>query len=124
MELDEQLFAAVKMPPPPRINQPTLTLSDKISIAVGRVTASAITVLFGVLLIVGLIVGASAMGWSTTGQLLCNVPPSIIESSFMIILITGHNFADAERRVQLGNLYWRRLGLIAFVEKVATITPK
>ena len=48
-----------------------------------------------------------------SGQLISNVPPSIIESFFMIILITGHNFADADRRVQIKSMYERRLKLVA-----------
>lgn len=53
------------------------------------------------------------------GQLICNVPPSIIESFFMIILITGHNFADSERRVQIRNMYERRLQLLAWLKEQA-----
>jgi low-affinity ferrous iron transport protein len=91
------------------------SLTCRISIAVGNVCSHEITVVLGAILIVGLITGASAMRWSVTGQLLCNVPPSIIESFFMMILITGHNVGDAERRVDLHNLYVRRLKLISYV---------
>jgi low-affinity ferrous iron transport protein len=49
------------------------------------------------------------MRWSVTGQLLCDVPPSIIVSFFMMTLITGHNIGDATVRVELHNLYPRRL---------------
>jgi len=52
-----------------------------------------------------------------TGQLISNVPPSIIESFFMVILITGHNFADAERRVQIRSMYERRLKLLEWVHQ-------
>lgn len=92
------------------------SLSYRVSVAVGNVCSHEITVVLGVILIVGLIVGASAMGWSVTGQLLCNVPPSIIESFFMMILITGHNIGDAKKRVDLHNVYLRRLKLIAYVK--------
>jgi low-affinity ferrous iron transport protein len=91
------------------------SLSCRISVAVGNVCSHEITVVLGALLILGLISGASAMGWSVTGQLLCNVPPSIIESFFMMILITGHNVGDAEKRVDLHNMYLRRLKLISYV---------
>lgn len=33
----------------------------------------------------------------------------------MLILITGHNFGDAERRVQIRNMYERRLKLVAWL---------
>lgn len=69
----------------------------------------------GVVLIVGLLAGASAMKWTTTGQLLCNIPPSIIESFFMMILITGHNLSERKRREDYNNLYQRRLDLYAYI---------
>jgi low-affinity ferrous iron transport protein len=77
------------------------SLSCRISVAMGNFCSHEMTVILGAVTIVGLINGASAMGWSVTGQLLCNVPPSIIESFFMMILITGHNIGDAKRRVDL-----------------------
>lgn len=97
---------------------PDSSISCRISIAVGNVCSHEITVVLGALTIVGLIVGASAMRWSVTGQLLCNIPPSIIESFFMMILITGHNVGDAKRRVDLHNLYIRRLALISYVNNL------
>ena len=77
------------------------------------------TVVLGAITIIGLIIGASAMGWGVTGQLLCNVPPSIIESFFTLILITGHNIGDAKRRVDLYNIYLRRLKLVSYVDTLA-----
>ena len=67
------------------------SLSCRILIAMGNFCSHEITVIFGTLAIIGLIIGTSAIGWSVPGQLLCNVPPSIIESFFMMILVTGHN---------------------------------
>ncbi len=75
------------------------------------------TVVLGVVLIISLIVSASVMKWSTTGQLLCNIPPSVIESFFMVVLTTGHNLADARRRVDL-RMYLRRLKLLTYVERL------
>ena len=97
------------------------SFSCRVSIAVGNVCSQEITVVLGAILIIGLIIGASAMGWSVTGQLLCNVPPSIIESFFMMILVTGHNVGDAERRVDLHNLYMRRLKLISYLNTFVKI---
>jgi low-affinity ferrous iron transport protein len=92
------------------------SLSCRVSTAVGRFCSHEITVVLGAATVIGLIIGASAMGWSVTGQLLCNVPPSIIESFFMMILITGHNIADANMRVDLHNIYLRRLKLVSYVD--------
>jgi low-affinity ferrous iron transport protein len=87
----------------------------------GVICAHEYTVLIGVLSIVGLLVGASAMGWSETGQLLCNIPPSIIESFFMMILLTGHNLADAQRREDLHRIYEKRLRVLEAVERVEMV---
>jgi low-affinity ferrous iron transport protein len=92
--------------------------SCRISMSVGNFCSHELTVILGGVMIVALIIGASAMGWSVTGQLLCNVPPSIIESFFMMILITGHNVEDAKRRVDLHNVYLRRLKLISYINSL------
>ena len=92
------------------------SLSCRISVAVGKVSSHEVTVVLGAVLVVGLLIGASVMGWSVTGQLLCNVPPSIIESFFMLVLITGHNIGDAKKRVDLHNMYMRRLKLVSYVK--------
>ena len=97
------------------------SLSCRISVAVGNVCSHEMTVVLGAVLVVGLVVGASAMGWSVTGQLLCNVPPSIVKSFYMMILITGHNIADAEKRVDLHNVYLRRLKLISYVNTLVKL---
>lgn len=95
------------------------SLTCRISVRVGNICSHELTVVFGAVAIVGLIIGASTMRWSVTGQLLCNVPPSIIESFFTMILITGHNIGEAKRRVDLFNVYLRRVKLISYVDALA-----
>jgi low-affinity ferrous iron transport protein len=97
------------------------SLSCRISVAMGNWCSHEWTVVFGMLTILGLIIGSSAMRWSVTGQLLSNVPPSIIESFFTMILITGHNIGDARRRVDLHNIYLRRLKLISYVDEMVKL---
>ncbi|ELR08508.1 low-affinity Fe(2+) transport protein [Pseudogymnoascus destructans] len=97
------------------------SLTCRISIWVGNICSHEQTVVLGAITILGLIIGASAMKWSVTGQLLCNVPPSIIESFFTIILIAGHNIGEAKRRVDLHNLYLRRLKLVSYVDTLAKV---
>jgi len=94
------------------------SLTSRISIAVGKFCSHELTVVGGVVMILALVIGASVMRWSVTGQLLCNVPPSIIESFFMMILITGHDIADAKMRVDLHNVYLRRLKLVSWVDSL------
>ncbi|KAL7910637.1 putative low affinity iron transporter [Trichoderma velutinum] len=88
-----------------------LLLSNKM----GIICAHEITVVTGIVVVIGLIIGASAMKWNLTGQLLCNIPPSIIESFFMMILITGHNLSEAGWRADLDNMYMWRLRLLSYV---------
>ncbi|GAM91042.1 hypothetical protein ANO11243_090890 [Dothideomycetidae sp. 11243] len=97
----------------------TKSLSARVSERVNAVCAHEATVLSGVLLIVALLVVASVMHWSETGQLVCNIPPSIVESFFMVILITGHNASDRLRRANLRDMLERRRVLLAFVDAVA-----
>lgn len=95
---------------------PKPSLSYRISLKMGWVCSHRYMVVAGFISIIGLIIGASALGWSITGQLLANVPPSIVESFFTLILITGHNIADGKRREELRGIYERRLVLLAWVE--------
>lgn len=89
--------------------------SYRISVRMGYICSHEYAIVTGVIFILGLIAGASALGWNETGQLLCNIPPSIIESFFTLILITGHNVGEAKRRVDLFNIHLRRLKLVAYV---------
>jgi low-affinity ferrous iron transport protein len=65
---------------------------------------------------IGCLVASSAMKWSLTGQLISNVPPSIIETFFMLILITGQNDAEASAHIELTNIYYRRQKLLSFMQ--------
>jgi low-affinity ferrous iron transport protein len=93
-----------------------LTMSQRLSMKVAAVCSHPGTVVLGVLCIFGLIIGASAMKWTTTAQLLCNIPPSIIETFFMMILITGHKLSDDKRREDLRIMYLRRLKVLSWVK--------
>lgn len=95
------------------------SLACRISVWLSAVLSQEYTVVSGVVAIFRLIVGASAMHWGLTGELLCNVPPSVVESFFTVVLINGHNIGDRKRRVDLHNVYAWRMKLIGFVEMLA-----
>ncbi|KAK6819075.1 hypothetical protein RU639_008110 [Aspergillus parasiticus] len=118
---DATLFVTAGIPAPSDEVVSAESLTRRVSETMGRVCAHEITVVLGFLTILGLIAGASAMRWTMTGQLLCNVPPSLIESFFMIVLVTGHNSADDRIRVDLRNTYARRLQLLGFVNAVQSV---
>ncbi|KAF2147657.1 Low affinity iron permease [Myriangium duriaei CBS 260.36] len=112
---DDELFKSLGLPSSTEVPVQTTTMSYKVSERMNRICGHEVTVLLGVILLVALLVGASIMHWSETGQLICNIPPSIIESFFMVILITGHNASDKLRRIDMQNLFERRRMLLAFV---------
>ncbi|KAL1969789.1 hypothetical protein VTN77DRAFT_7298 [Rasamsonia byssochlamydoides] len=115
---DAALFEITGMRMPDRERIETKSLTYRVSTTMNRICAHELTVIAGFLIIIGLLIGSSVMQWNTTGQLISNIPPSIIESFFMIILITGHNDDDAAKRVDLKHLYERRLALLAFANQV------
>jgi low-affinity ferrous iron transport protein len=95
------------------------TLTCRLSVWLGNMLSHGSNCRVGVINIFGLISGASSMRWSLTGQLLCNVPPSIVESFFTMVLITGLNIGNAKRRVDLHNVYLSRVKLVAYVNALA-----
>lgn len=94
------------------------TLSQRVSIWLSNVCAHTWAVVVVALTVVVLVAIATIMKWSVTGQLICNVPPSILETSLMMILITGHNVSDGHQKEQLEKIRVRRLRLARWVDAV------
>ncbi|KAK9236569.1 Low affinity iron permease-domain-containing protein [Lipomyces kononenkoae] len=116
---DLAMYDIIGVPPPAEDEVLESGLSYRISASVGWFCSHQVVAVFGFLILIGLVVGASVMKWTTTGQLLCNIPPSIIESFFMIILISSQDMADAKRRAMLFNIYKRRRYLLLYVNSRA-----
>ncbi|RDA87592.1 hypothetical protein CP532_3959 [Ophiocordyceps camponoti-leonardi (nom. inval.)] len=115
---DKSILDQLRLPDPTTTNRRVPTeesISYRISAWMGVVCAHEATVVVGFVFILGLLAGASAMRWSTAGQLLCNIPPSIIETFFMMILITGHNQAETKRHHRLETFFLRRSMLLSHV---------
>ncbi|KAM0513969.1 hypothetical protein ACHAPE_007324 [Trichoderma viride] len=119
---DTGLSDEIGMPAPEKVKANYSSINYRLSNKMGIICAHEITVVLGILLVIGLVIGASAMRWTLTGQLICNIPPSIIESFFMMILITGHNLAEAEWRADLHHMYLWRLRLHGFVGQLTDET--
>ncbi|KAJ5223226.1 hypothetical protein N7468_007768 [Penicillium chermesinum] len=113
--LDTTLFAELSVPIPAVDNPKTPSLSRRVSRKMDAISSHLLMVVAGFIMTIGCLVASSAMRWSLTGQLISNVPPSIIETFFMLILITGQNDAEAGARVDLTNIYFRRQRLLAFM---------
>lgn len=101
-----------------RISQ---ALTARISHFIDRMTSHEAAVGLSLLTLIGLVAGSTAMHWSLTGQLISNVPPSIIESWLMLTLITGHNLIEEGQREELKTLYARRTGLLAKLRSEAPL---
>lgn len=115
---DVSISDAIDLPMPEKVKVKYNSINYRLSDKMGIVCAHEITVILGIMLVIGLIIGASVMKWTVTGQLICNIPPSIIESFFMMILITGHNLSEADWRADLHCMYLWRLRLLAYVDQL------
>ncbi|KAL7935624.1 Low affinity iron permease domain-containing protein [Trichoderma chlorosporum] len=115
---DTGLSDEIGLPAPEMTKINHKSINYRLSNKMGVICAHEITVILGVLLVIGLVIGASAMKWTLTGQLICNIPPSIIESFFMMILITGHNLSEADWRADLHHMYLWRLRLYVYVDRL------
>lgn len=113
---DRDLLAIVGISDSSENEAPALGLNGRLSVIMGDVCSHEYTVVVGVIFILGLIATATAMRWSELGQIICNVPPSIIESFFTLILITGHNLGDQKREQSLREIHQNRLRLIEYLE--------
>ncbi|GIC88106.1 uncharacterized protein Aud_004497 [Aspergillus udagawae] len=118
--LDKELFAGLSVPIPVVDDRKVLSVTRRISRKMDAISSHLLMVVAGFLLTIGCVIASSALRWSLTGQLISNVPPSIIETFFMLILITGQNDAEAGARVDLANIYYRRQRLLAFVKHASS----
>ncbi|KAL5357963.1 Low affinity iron permease [Aspergillus floccosus] len=121
---DERLFRLAGLEMPSATGEQHNSLTARVSRVMCQISAHELTVVAGFLVIVGLIIGASAMRWSLTGQLLCNVPPSIIESFLMLILITGHNAEESQKIKELRSMYERRMRLLSFFKRFESLRDR
>ncbi|TVY73369.1 Low-affinity iron/zinc ion transport protein fet4 [Lachnellula suecica] len=93
-------------------------MDTRISIATGDALGSTAVSVGAVGFVILLLVIASAMQWSTTGQLLCNTPTMIIEGFLLLVLIQAHNIANEERGVEFNGVLKRRLLLNSYVHSL------
>lgn len=113
---DARLFDGLSVAIPSASGAKRPSLSQRVSRWMDAVSSHLFVVIAGFLLTIGCLAASSAMKWSLTGQLISNVPPSIIETFFMLILITGQNDAEASARIDLTNIYYRRQRLLSFIQ--------
>ncbi|GKZ38017.1 hypothetical protein AbraIFM66950_009909 [Aspergillus brasiliensis] len=119
---DLGLFAGLSLAVPSTGSTKRPSLSQRVSRWMDTVSSHLFMVIAGFFLTIGCLVASSAMKWSLTGQLISNVPPSIIETFFMLILITGQNDAEASAHIDLTNIYYRRQRLLSFMKHAKEIS--
>lgn len=86
-------------------------LGRRLSDGLGRVCSRAGASCAAVAVVAGLLVTATALGWTETAQLLCNTPTMIVEGFLLLVLIEAHNGADARRRGAFKDVLIRRTAL-------------
>jgi low-affinity ferrous iron transport protein len=117
MYSDSRLLEVLNVPVPLEpVKQ--LSLSERISLATSDLCGHRYTSVGAVLAVVGLLIAASILQWSETGQLLCNTPTMIVEGFLLLVLIQAHNFSNMERGRDFSGLLKRRLLLNSYVNKL------
>ncbi|KIW13340.1 hypothetical protein PV08_08528 [Exophiala spinifera] len=98
--------------------KPKSSITQSLSCRLSSICAHEYSVIFGIIVIVGLIIAATALNWSVTGQLLCNIPPSIIETFVMMALITSNELDDKRQYDRLGELVAAREMLATWLDGI------
>jgi low-affinity ferrous iron transport protein len=114
MYSDSRLLEVLNIPVP---LEPVkkLSLSERISLATSDLCGHRYASVGAVLVVLGLLVTASILRWSETGQLLCNTPTMIAEGFLLLVLIQAHNFSNMERGRDFNGLLKGRLLLSSYV---------
>lgn len=110
---------------PPEMTEGAQTrrpLRDRLGDWIGRWCARAEAVLGACLVIVAVLVVATAMRWSETGQLICNTPTMIVEGFLLLALIQAHNTTHSQRRLQFRDILVRRLEMNARLERLLVLS--
>ncbi|TVY91129.1 Low-affinity iron/zinc ion transport protein [Lachnellula willkommii] len=115
---DEQLLNMLNVPVPknPKFE---LSLSARIGVATGEICANQWTWVAAVFTVFALLLTATLMQWSETGQLLCNTPTMIIEGFLLLVLIQASNASVQARSADFNGVLKRRLLLNSYVHTLS-----
>lgn len=111
VDQDYKLFRLMDIEMPETKEATKLSLKLRWSNAIGSWCASTWASYGSAVTVVVLIVIASALQWTETGQLLCNTPTMIAEGFLLIMLLSAHNTADVKRKIVYDDILNRRLVL-------------
>lgn len=108
---DTRIFALIGIEAPASEHVVKNSLNVRISKTVGRWVESTTASWGSIMTVFALLIIASAMQWTETGQLLCNTPTMIVEGFLLLTLIQAENMADDKKRVTYEDILNRRLVL-------------
>lgn len=109
---DAKVFALLGLPAPAESQVgKKRSINLRISAVIGRWVESTLASYTAVSTVGGLLLVATGMQWTETGQLLCNTPTMIVEGFLLITLLQAHNMADERRRLTYMDILSRRLAL-------------
>lgn len=108
---DAKVFGLIGIESPLEHPAPKLNIQKRISAKVGAAVETTIASYMAVGSVGVLLIIATGMGWSETGQLLCNTPTMIFEGFLLLTLLEAHNMADDKKRLIYDDILNRRLVL-------------
>lgn len=108
---DAKVFTLIGIDVPYLANNTKKSFNQRMSDKIGHFVESTFASYFAIVTVIALIITASAMQWTETGQLLCNTPTMIAEGFLLITLLNAHNSADVNKRFIWDNVLQRRLVL-------------
>ncbi|KAF3769787.1 Low affinity iron permease, partial [Cryphonectria parasitica EP155] len=98
LDQDAMIFSAIGIQMPLDTQMKKLSLNQRLSAAIGRACGSCLASYLAIFTVIALLIVATAMQWTETGQLLCNTPTMIVEGFLLILLLQAHNMDDEKRR--------------------------
>lgn len=120
-DADKRLLDLLNLPHPERKQSKPPTLDVKVSNKISDLCGRAGTSVLSVILVILLLIIASILQWSETGQLLCNTPTMIIEGFLLLVLIQAHNVSSAARGREFSGILKRRVLLNYHVNNVEMV---
>lgn len=109
LEQDTKLFTLIGVETPAETPMPKRSFNQRISAVIGHWVESTLASWISIFAVIALIITASAMQWTETGQLLCNTPTMIFEGFLLITLLQAHNMEDESKRFTYDDILTRRL---------------
>lgn len=121
IEQDKVIFKELGLPCIDQMANSKPNLMTRLGMFTSWVCATPWAVLATLILILGLLIGATVVLWNETAQLLVNSVTMIVESFFLIVLIDAHNIQATHHRIRLHDLLMRRLQLLVIHRRVEMI---